>query len=78
MQFLVVFAQTHAEFRIPELDSVSELHNFCIKYPDSIDVQRPFMVLGLENEGQARLLAERCILIKFVLNFKICSETDRR
>lgn len=68
-QYIFVFAQVHEEFRIPELLSVSELYNIPIAFPGgdsaSTDVSRPFMILGLESEEHARILASRCILIKF-------------
>lgn len=66
--YLFVFAQAHEEFRIPELLSVAEIHGITIKFADDdvskLDVSRPFMVLGLESEEDARKLARRCILIK--------------
>jgi tRNA (guanine10-N2)-methyltransferase len=65
-QFLLVFAQAHAEFRIPELRSVSELHGFDVDLGNNPDATRPFMVVGLESEEQANLLARRCVLIKSV------------
>lgn len=68
--YLFVFAQAHDEFRIPELLSVAELYNIEITFPDEdlskLDVSRPFMILGLENEEDVKKLAERCILIKCV------------
>ena len=63
-QYLFVFAQVHDEFRIPELLSISELYGFDIKFPEDKDISRPFMILGLESEEHARLLARRCILIR--------------
>lgn len=66
-KYLFVFAQVHQEFRIPELLSISELHGVNITFPgpvQELDVTRPFMVLELESEEAARLLARRCILIK--------------
>ncbi|KAI0335002.1 tRNA guanosine-2'-O-methyltransferase [Cubamyces sp. BRFM 1775] len=71
-QYLFVFAQVHDEFRIPELESIAELHGFSIKFPDSPEdkkTARPFMVLGLESEEHARILSERCILIKYICEF---------
>ncbi len=71
-QYLFVFAQAHDEFRIPELLSVAELHKIRITFSEEdlskLDVSRPFMVLELENEDDARTLAKRCILIKHVLS----------
>ncbi|KAI0339786.1 tRNA guanosine-2'-O-methyltransferase [Trametopsis cervina] len=68
--YLFVFAQVHEEFRIPELLSISELYNISISFPGgdpkSVDVSRPFVILGLEEEDHARILARRCILIKSI------------
>ena len=78
VKYLIQFAQVHNEFRIPELQSISELHGFEIKFvddPECNDPNRPFMVAELENETQARLLADRCVLIKCVnptTSAKIC------
>lgn len=75
-EYLFVFAQAHDEFRIPELQSISELYGFTIglsRYSDPLAceaaVKRPFMVLGLEEDAHAKLLASRCILIKSVYEF---------
>jgi tRNA (guanine10-N2)-methyltransferase len=66
MKFLFVFAQAHAEFRIPELESIAELHGFTIAFPDAenVDCSRPFLVVELEAIDHARILASRCVLIK--------------
>lgn len=63
-QYLFVFAQAHDEFRVPELLSISELYGYKMTIPHDFDMTRPFAVLELEDEEQARLLARRCILIK--------------
>ena len=63
-KYLIVFAQVHEEFRIPELLSIAELYDIDISIPEDVDLSRPFMVLELDNEAQARILARRCILIK--------------
>ncbi|KIL65842.1 hypothetical protein M378DRAFT_192147 [Amanita muscaria Koide BX008] len=68
-QYLIVFAQAHNEFRLPELSSVSELHGFTYTLADGSDPQRPFMVIHLASEEHARLLARRCILIKAIYQF---------
>ncbi|PPQ63667.1 hypothetical protein CVT24_004552 [Panaeolus cyanescens] len=70
--FLFHFAQAHNEFRLPELSSICELHGIPFslsKNPQSNDPNRPFMVIELENEEQARILAKRCILIKAIYEF---------
>jgi tRNA (guanine10-N2)-methyltransferase len=66
-EYIFVFAQAHESYRIPELQSIAELYNIKITFPDipiKLDVFRPFMILGLESEEDARKLARRCILIK--------------
>ncbi|KAF5389449.1 hypothetical protein D9757_004270 [Collybiopsis confluens] len=67
-----MFAQAHAEFRIPELESVAQLYNFKVNLSDNMDdrdTSRPFMVVELESDHHARLLARRCILIKSIYGF---------
>jgi tRNA (guanine10-N2)-methyltransferase len=71
MEYLFVFAQSHEEFRVPELLSISELHGFSIgfdRYANVLDkaIKRPFMILMLDKEEHAHILAQRCILIKCV------------
>jgi tRNA (guanine10-N2)-methyltransferase len=62
--YLVRFAQVHDEFRIPELLSVSELFQFKIGLPPKIETSRPLMILSLDSEEHALILARRCILVK--------------
>jgi len=64
--YLLVFAQAHEDFRVPELRSIAELHGFPLNIANDFDPSRPFGVLALEQEVHARLLARRCILIKWV------------
>lgn len=64
VQYLFVFAQVHEEFRIPEMRSIAELHGFEVIFPPPVDVSRPFMIVELEDESHARILARRCILVK--------------
>lgn len=65
-QYLIVFAQAHEDFRVPELRSIAELHGFPLSISDDFDSARPFGILSLEQEEHARFLARRCILIKYV------------
>jgi tRNA (guanine10-N2)-methyltransferase len=62
--YLIVFAQSHNDFRLPELQSISELYGFQIYLPKDPDTTRPFMVVELDEEEHAFILAKRCILIK--------------
>jgi len=67
MHYLVVFAQAHNDFRLPELQSIAELHGFDFALaPASNDPGRPYMVIDLAEEEHARILARRCILVKQV------------
>ncbi|KAJ2916802.1 hypothetical protein MD484_g3603, partial [Candolleomyces efflorescens] len=71
-RYLFQFAQVHSEFRVPELQSISELNGFTVRFlddPECNDPERPFMVLELENEEQARILAKRCILVKAIYDY---------
>lgn len=73
-RFLVVFAQAHDDFRVPELFSVAELHKFTITLPAALeerDCTRPFMVLELEDEEHAKILARRCILVRLEFNLNL-------
>lgn len=66
-QYLFVFAQAHDDFRIPELLSIAELHGFSITFPDVLeerDPTRPYMILSLDQDEHARILARRCILVR--------------
>ena len=79
IEFLVIFAQSHDNFRIPELLSVAELYKFAITFPESpeeCDCKRPFMVLKLDEEEHARILASRCILIKYFHVYAIIDRKD--
>ncbi|KAF8806675.1 tRNA guanosine-2'-O-methyltransferase [Phlegmacium glaucopus] len=70
--YLFHFADAHNEFRLPELKSIAELYGFPITLPqndDDRDPTRPCMVIELEEEEHARILANRCILIKSVFEF---------
>ena len=63
-QYFLVFAQVHHEFRIPELNSVAELHEFTFSLPKEQDPTRPYMVLTVDREEHALIFARRCILVK--------------
>ena len=66
--YLFYFADAHNTFRLPELESIAELYGFPMTLPqDPYDrnPKRPCMVIQLEEEEHARILANRCILIKY-------------
>jgi tRNA (guanine10-N2)-methyltransferase len=65
-RYLIVFAQAHHEFRIPELLSVAEINGFSVNLSPGgdHDTTQPFMIVDLDHEEHARLLCRRCILIR--------------
>lgn len=66
-KYLLYYAIAHAEFRYPELQSISELFNFGVGLPEEEeerDPNRPFLIVELEDESHAHHLAQRCILIR--------------
>lgn len=82
-KYLVHYSQAHDSFRLPELNSIAELHGFGqsmkVTLPDDLpdggpstvddskpSAPRPFVIVELESEAQARILAARCILVKSV------------
>ncbi|KZO98892.1 RNA methylase [Calocera viscosa TUFC12733] len=67
--YLLRFAQCHSEFRLPELDSIANLYGLRMTLPEAAEERDPtlaFMIVDLDSEEHARLLARRCILIKTV------------
>ncbi|EJU04241.1 tRNA guanosine-2'-O-methyltransferase [Dacryopinax primogenitus] len=76
--YLLQFAQVHFEFRIPELESVAILYGFRLglpEAPEERDPLRPFMIVDLDSEEHARLLAKRCILIKTVVELWVSAKS---
>jgi tRNA (guanine10-N2)-methyltransferase len=66
-KYLLYYAIAHADFRYAELQSISELFDFTVTLPEKEedrDPNRPFLIVGLEDESNARSLAKRCILVK--------------
>ncbi|TIB77546.1 hypothetical protein E3Q23_01315 [Wallemia mellicola] len=54
---------------LPELDSVAKALGLNFKRPsdDSVDLTSSCLVVELETDEQARLLASRCVLIKYII-----------
>lgn len=67
--YIIHFAIAHHNFRIPELLAVAECLGCEIDLPadeEEMETDRPFMVVKLNNDDDARRLLTRCILIKYV------------
>ena len=68
--YLIHFTLSHIEFRLPELTSIAECYGFPIRLPENEEDRNPkhgFLIVGLESEREVKLLAERCLSIKYVL-----------
>lgn len=61
--YLISLAQAYPNFRRPELEALADYYGFSIDLL-SHDENKPFMVVQLENDDQARKLIERSILSK--------------
>ncbi|KAJ1304737.1 hypothetical protein OPQ81_005875 [Rhizoctonia solani] len=66
--YLIHFAVTHAEFRIPELLSVAKCNGFDVVLPSESDIDntRPFLTVEMDKDEHVKVLAQRCILIKAI------------
>ncbi|KAI8093582.1 uncharacterized protein BX664DRAFT_330022 [Halteromyces radiatus] len=63
--YLIQFAQSHEEFRLPEFDSLAVLENVKYNYAkDSYKLDSPYFKVELESDDDARKLVKRSILIK--------------
>jgi tRNA (guanine10-N2)-methyltransferase len=74
-KYCIYFAQTHPNFRHEELISVSELLSIPIEILEPISEKSPFLIVGLSSVSHARLLAERCILIKEIIRVWVSADT---
>ncbi|CAE6438525.1 unnamed protein product [Rhizoctonia solani] len=66
--YFIHFAVTHAEFRIPELLSVAQCYGFTVGLPPELEIDnnRPFLHVEIDNDEDAKILAQRCILVKAI------------
>lgn len=65
--YLVQFAQSHDEFRLPEFLSLAKLEKVKISYnKDDYKLDNPFFKVELESTEDAQKLVKRAILIKHI------------
>jgi len=62
-QYLVFLAQQHPTFRVPELESLGDLHGLKIDFSNH-DESIPFMIITLDNDQDAKNLISRSVLAK--------------
>lgn len=65
MKFLLLLAQAHEEFRLPELQALAELEGLEVDF-SNYSLDSPFLELELDSEQDARKLVHRSILTKAV------------
>ncbi|KAJ1914201.1 hypothetical protein IWQ60_008901 [Tieghemiomyces parasiticus] len=68
--YLIHFAQMHADFRLAELEALSQLEKIPIEYDrGTYRADNPFLLVRLADDDSARRLVRRSILIKEVCEF---------
>ncbi|CAB4489233.1 tRNA guanosine-2'-O-methyltransferase [Rhizophagus irregularis] len=64
-KYFIQFAQSHEEFRLPELESLAQIENVKISYnKEEYKNNCPFLIIEIDNEEEATRLVKRAILIK--------------
>ncbi|TPX62917.1 hypothetical protein PhCBS80983_g00032 [Powellomyces hirtus] len=67
-EYLVIFAQFHMDFRLPELESLAVLEGVELVYDRaSYTDDHPFLIVNLKSDEDAQRLIRRSILIKEVV-----------
>ncbi|CAI8505852.1 unnamed protein product [Hanseniaspora opuntiae] len=62
-KYLIQLSQCHFDFRIPELESLAELHNIDIDFKSiKYDANYPYLIIDLPDAKTAALLIQRSIL----------------
>jgi len=65
--YLVQFAQSHDEFRLPEFESLAVIENVNVKFNrDEYCLDRPFLKVEIDSDEEAAKLVKRAILIKSI------------
>lgn len=64
-QYIIFFAQAFPNFRVAELESIADLYGIPVDLSGH-DESKPFLVIELENEEQAKKLIARSILAKSI------------
>lgn len=57
------------QFRLPEIDSVLQLFQIPHSWPTSPDPLRPYTLIGLRNDDDARKLGSRLVSVKHVWEY---------
>ncbi|KAK8374673.1 hypothetical protein O3P69_011700 [Scylla paramamosain] len=62
-RYLLWCANEHIEFRIPEIKAISSMFNIPLTWIDK-PKEDPYLVVEMRNEGDARRLMSRCMLVR--------------
>ncbi|GAA5875744.1 hypothetical protein JCM1840_003505 [Sporobolomyces johnsonii] len=62
-------------FRLAELDSIAKLYNIPFEYYEQPDTSRPYMIVALPGEKEARLMGSRLISVKHIWELWAQAET---
>ncbi|CEQ43013.1 SPOSA6832_04905 [Sporobolomyces salmonicolor] len=62
-------------FRLAELDSIAKLYNIPFEYYEQPDTSRPYMIVALPGEREARLMGSRLISVKHIWELWAQAET---
>ncbi|XP_077990460.1 tRNA (guanine(10)-N(2))-methyltransferase TRMT11-like [Glandiceps talaboti] len=74
-QYLLLFAQEHIEFRMPELQSIFSLFDIKAEIEDIEDKKCPFIVLTLPDEDSGQKIMTRTVLGKYLLEIWASAKT---
>ncbi|KAF1769068.1 hypothetical protein GCK72_000881 [Caenorhabditis remanei] len=72
---LVIFSQSHVDFRKPEFDAICSMFSIEVNGSDSINQESHVFVLHFESYLEVSKLLSRSILIKFAIDISIESES---
>lgn len=68
---LLVFSQSHADFRIPEFKALCSMLSITVKDIHSIDTENHIFVLEFEDHNEVKKLLSRSILVKFAIALSV-------
>ncbi|KAJ1838211.1 hypothetical protein LPJ70_005556, partial [Coemansia sp. RSA 2708] len=75
-KFVVQFAQFHEDFRLPELDALSQLENVAISFDrSSYSPTSPFLIVDIGSAAAAARLVRRGILIRSIFEYWASGQT---
>lgn len=74
-EYLVFLAQQHPTFRVPELESLGDIHGIKVDFSGH-DENTPFMIITLDNDQDAKNLISRAVLAKGIYELWGIGDTE--